>query len=47
MDEMPPPWSVLPDLDPWLAATQGSSEWYFGLQWLPFWQALTSGEEAA
>ena len=42
---MAPPWVALPDLDPWLPATQGLPEWYIGLSWLPYWQTLTPSEK--
>ncbi len=45
-EEMPPPWAAVPDLDPWLPATQGLPEWYIGLNWLPFWQTLTPDAKA-
>ena len=47
MDELPPPWVAVPDLQPDDPATQGMAEAYVVLNWLPFWQTLAADGKAA
>lgn len=46
MEEAPPPWVALPELDPWNPATHGLPEVYVTLTWLPYWTTLTLDEKA-
>jgi len=47
MDDLPPPWIALPDLDPQEPATHGLAEAYVAMNWLPFWQGLSAQDRAA
>ena len=46
MDEQPPPWVAVPGLTADDPANQGMAETYIRLNWLPFWQSLSSDEKA-
>ena len=41
MDEWPPPWIAIPEMQPYDPATQGKADWYINQIWLPFWKLLT------
>lgn len=47
MDEYPPPWVALPDLQPEDPATQRLAEAYIVLNWYPFWSSLTPAQKAS